>query len=207
MQMRIHRNMKKILASLFAVILILSLAAFGSSGNNTQNTENNANTNEPSNTVQPENTTPSNSTESSADKGNEATGNSILVVYFSWSGHLDSMAHWVADETGGDLYRVTAKDPYPTDYNQTADRAKSEQDNDVRPEIVIETSQKSRWRSTTPFSSDSRFGGMTFPCPCGPSWKAMISRVRRSSCSSLMRAARTVPELCLPSKSWRREQQ
>ena len=39
MQMRIHRNMKKILASLLAVILILSLAACGSSGNNTQNTE------------------------------------------------------------------------------------------------------------------------------------------------------------------------
>ncbi len=56
-----------ILASLLAVILILSLAACGSSGNNTQNTEINANTNEPSNTVQPENTTPSSPTESSAD--------------------------------------------------------------------------------------------------------------------------------------------
>ena len=32
MQMRIHRNMKKILASLLALILILSLAACGSSG-------------------------------------------------------------------------------------------------------------------------------------------------------------------------------
>ena len=151
MQMRIHRNMKKILASLLAVILILSLAACGSSGNNTQNTEINANTNEPSNTVQPENTTPSSPTESSADKGNEATGNSILVVYFSWSGHLDSMAHWVADETGGDLYRVTAKDPYPTDYNQTADRAKSEQDNDVRPEIVIDITEEQMAQYDTVF--------------------------------------------------------
>lgn len=52
------------------------------------------------------------------------------------------MAHWAADETGGDLYRVTAKDPYPTDYNQTADRAKSEQDNDVRPEIVIDITEE-----------------------------------------------------------------
>ena len=33
MQMRINRNMKKILASLLAVILIVSLAACGSSGN------------------------------------------------------------------------------------------------------------------------------------------------------------------------------
>lgn len=34
----------------------------------------------------------------------------VLVVYFSWSGHLDSMAHWVADETGGDIVRVLAKE-------------------------------------------------------------------------------------------------
>ena len=95
--MRIHRNMKKILASLLAVILILSLAACGSSGNNTQNTEVNANTNEPSNTVQPENTTPSSPTESSADKGKEATGTSMAVAdllpmkQISWGGCSESI--------------------------------------------------------------------------------------------------------------------
>lgn len=73
----------------------------------------------------------------SSDINTEDT-NKILVVYFSWSGHLDSMAHWVADETGGDLYRVMAADPYPEDYNATADRAKQEQDDGVRPEIVVD---------------------------------------------------------------------
>lgn len=68
----------------------------------------------------------------------DSDGSNILVVYFSWSGHLDSMAHWVADETGGDLIRVTAKEPYPENYNDTADRAKSEQDNNERPEIAID---------------------------------------------------------------------
>ena len=61
----------------------------------------------------------------------------ILVVYFSWSGHLDSMAHWVADETGGDIVRVLAKEEYPENYNATADRAKKEQDDGARPEITI----------------------------------------------------------------------
>ena len=61
----------------------------------------------------------------------------ILVVYFSWSGHLDSMAHWVAGETGGDIVRVLAKEEYPENYNATADRAKKEQDDGVRPEITI----------------------------------------------------------------------
>lgn len=69
---------------------------------------------------------------------NTGDTNKILVVYFSWSGHLDSMAHWVADETGGDLYRVMAADPYPEDYNATADRAKQELDDGVRPEIVVD---------------------------------------------------------------------
>ena len=61
----------------------------------------------------------------------------ILVAYFSWSGHLDSMAHWVADETGGDIVRVLAKEEYPENYNATADRAKKEQDDGVRPEITV----------------------------------------------------------------------
>ncbi|MBO4835103.1 MAG: NAD(P)H-dependent oxidoreductase [Lachnospiraceae bacterium] len=62
----------------------------------------------------------------------------ILVVYFSWSGNLHKMAGWVADETGGDLVRVTAKDAYPDDYDETADRAKQEQDDGIRPEINVE---------------------------------------------------------------------
>lgn len=60
-----------------------------------------------------------------------------LVVYFSWSGHLKQMAHWVADETGGDLVRVLAKDEYPEDYDETTDRAKKELDDGIRPEINV----------------------------------------------------------------------
>ena len=60
-----------------------------------------------------------------------------LVVYFSWSGNLDKMAHWVAEETGGDLIRVTAKEAYPSDYNKTAERAKGEKDKGTRPAINV----------------------------------------------------------------------
>lgn len=62
----------------------------------------------------------------------------VLVVYFSWSGHLESMSGWVADETGGDMIRVLAKEEYPESYNDTADRAKKEQDDGVRPAINVE---------------------------------------------------------------------
>ena len=66
----------------------------------------------------------------------------VLVVYFSWSGHLQTMSHWIADETGGDIVRVVTKEPYPEDYNATADRAKKEQDDGMRPEITIELTEE-----------------------------------------------------------------
>ena len=70
--------------------------------------------------------------------GNTDAESKILVIYFSWSGNLHKMAGWVADETGGDLIRVTAKEAYPDDYDATADRAKQEQEDGVRPEINVD---------------------------------------------------------------------
>lgn len=78
---------------------------------------------------------------SSADDGT-AGESKILVVYFSYTGHLDSMANWIADETGGDLIRVSAKDAYPEDYDDTVDRAKKEQDEDSRPEIDVDLTEE-----------------------------------------------------------------
>ena len=65
---------------------------------------------------------------------------SVLVVYFTWSGHLDSMAHWIADETGGDVLRVLARDEYPESYNDTTARAKKEKDGGARPAITVSLS-------------------------------------------------------------------
>jgi flavodoxin len=105
-------NRKKLPAVLLAIILIFVFTACVSSNNSMQ--------------------------ESADTMPVGKTENRILVVYYSWSGHLDSMAHWVADETGGDLYRVLPKNPYPDNYNQTADRARAEQNNNERPEIVVD---------------------------------------------------------------------
>lgn len=65
-----------------------------------------------------------------------------LAVYFSWSGHLQQMAEWVADETGGDLVRVVPKEAHPDDYNAAADRAKKEQDDGTRPAINVDLTQE-----------------------------------------------------------------
>ena len=104
---------KKTVAVILSVIMVLSLAACGSNRKTTVEQKDEVVLNNDSN---------------------------ILVVYYTWSGHLDSMAHWIADETGGDIVRVLAKDAYPEDYNSTADRAKKEKDEGIRPEITLDLS-------------------------------------------------------------------
>lgn len=123
--------MKKIFSLILAVMMIASLAACGNAGTASQSAGTSSNSSTGTNTQDPS------EAPASSEKTDTEAGN-VLVVYFSWSGNLDKMAHWVADETGGDLFRVTAKDPYPDNYNQTADRAKQEQDDGVRPEIVVD---------------------------------------------------------------------
>lgn len=59
----------------------------------------------------------------------------VLVAYFSWSGNGQQMARWIADETGGDLFRIVPAEPYGEDFDACADRAKNELDNGIRPEL------------------------------------------------------------------------
>ena len=133
-------KMKKCMALILAMIMTLALAACGNDSGSTgsASTEPEAKSEIQTDTAQPDAEFDSNSSTDTASAGN---GN-ILVVYFSWSGHLNSMARWVADETGGDLYRVTAAEPYPENYDDTADRAKQEKDDGIRPEIVVDITQE-----------------------------------------------------------------
>ena len=148
-------QIRRLFAVLLAAVIVLTLAA-GGTGSNTQDFSDNTKAQETTaaGTESTDSATASAETSeqpSSDTSDTETAENKILVVYFSWSGHLDSMAHWVADETGGDLYRVTAKDPYPENYDQTADRAKQEQDNDVRPEIVVDITKEQMAQYDTVF--------------------------------------------------------
>ena len=148
-------QIRRLFAVLLTAVMALTLAACGT-GSNTQDSSDNTKVQETTaaSTGNADSATASDTTSdlpSSDPSDTQTADNKILVVYFSWSGHLDSMAHWVADETGGDLYRVTAKDPYPDDYNQTADRAKQEQDNDERPEIMIDLTEEQMAQYDTVF--------------------------------------------------------
>lgn len=75
----------------------------------------------------------------------------VLVVYFTWSGHLKTMAHWIASETGADYVRILRKEEYPVSYNETVDVAKIEHDKSILPEINITLSKEDMERYKTVF--------------------------------------------------------
>ncbi len=49
----------------------------------------------------------------------------VLVAYFSRSGNTEQIANAIATHSGGTLYRIERKDPYPEDFKDCASEAKS----------------------------------------------------------------------------------
>ena len=69
-------------------------------------------------------------------RGKEKKGGpKILVAYFSWSGNTQLVAEQIAKLTGGDLFRVETKNPYPEEYVPCTEVAKEELEKGVRPEL------------------------------------------------------------------------
>lgn len=61
--------------------------------------------------------------------------NSAIVVDGKVLGNTQYAAMLIAENTGGDLYRIEPKTPYTTNHRDLVDLAKEEQNKDVRPEI------------------------------------------------------------------------
>lgn len=138
--------MKKTLSVLFAILLMVSLAACegrnpGSEGNADSQATSSAPAQEPASEVVQE--TADAETASEPETAPEE-GGGTLVAYFSWSGNTRGMAELIAQETGGDLFEIATADPYTDDYNELLDVARQEQSEDARPEL---NAQVENWDS------------------------------------------------------------
>lgn len=62
----------------------------------------------------------------------------VLVAYFSWSAshNTQTMAEYVADETGGELFRILPETPYSTVYNEVTAKAQEEKQSGARPALA-----------------------------------------------------------------------
>lgn len=57
-----------------------------------------------------------------------------LVIYFSQMGNTEKFAKQIHELVGGDIKRIETVREYPTGYDELADAAKLERDNNERPE-------------------------------------------------------------------------
>jgi flavodoxin len=60
----------------------------------------------------------------------------ILIAYFSWSGNTSFVAEEIKRQTSGSLFEIIPAEPYPQDFDKTAERWHRERDADARPPIT-----------------------------------------------------------------------
>ena len=124
--------MKKILAILLSIIIILSLTACGGdSPDESQSKANSAGV--------------ADSTQDTTDMDDDIE--KILVAYFSHTGenysvgviekgNTEIIAEIIAEKTGADLFEIVTVNPYPSTYKECTDVAKAEQNENARPQLA-----------------------------------------------------------------------
>ncbi len=135
--------MKKMIAILLSIVMVLSLAACAGNssdptGNSTQDStaSTNKSETEPSNTSVPE---PTDSRPDDSQADDTETGKKVLVAYFSATGTTKKLAEYAADAMDAELYEIVPQQPYTSadlDYGDKNSRSTKEMnDPNSRPAI------------------------------------------------------------------------
>lgn len=128
--------MKKQLAAFLIIPLVFALFAGcnGASGGTVTPSP----TEMPSAVEMPSFTETSSPTETSVSSESEAVLQSadILVVFFSHSGNTRTLAQYVHDIVGGDMFEIVAVEPYPENMNECVARATAELADNARPSLA-----------------------------------------------------------------------
>lgn len=108
-------------------------------GKTAQSQENNNKSNVVTNDNTNRNVTNTTGEESDEEKDEENTISSnkkILVAYFSKTQNTQTIANLIHENVGGDIFRIQTVQSYPTDYTETTQVAKKEQEENSRPELT-----------------------------------------------------------------------
>jgi flavodoxin len=65
----------------------------------------------------------------------EGSGSKVLIVYFSHSLNTQKVAQEIGRQTGGDIFRIETKQPYPAAHQDVLDAAEKEKADNARPEL------------------------------------------------------------------------
>jgi flavodoxin len=143
-------TIKKLGAVFAALMMMISLAACGSSDTGSASAGSGESSSTPAEST-------SESTAESGAAGSESTesaapteqteGSNTLVAYFSLAGeqygvgvieegNTSIIAHMIAEQTGADLFEIEAVTPYPETHSELLDISRQEMADNARPEII-----------------------------------------------------------------------
>ncbi len=69
----------------------------------------------------------------------------ILITYFSHSGNTREIAEKIAEDLGGDIFEISAADPYLGSYSAVLNRAKKELESGGRPELASDVEDMGKY--------------------------------------------------------------
>lgn len=167
--------MKKTIASLLSLVMILGLAACRNSASQTEqpstedtSVESKADTESAENGTDMENT-----------DNQDVQNHKALVAYFSATGTTKGVAEHIANDLNADIYEIVPEEPYTDadlDYNDNNSRTTIEMN--IRMPVLLSPAVWRIWNNMILYSSDTLSGGEKHRELSALSWRAMTFPVK-----------------------------
>lgn len=141
--------MKKLITLMLSAMLVFSLTAC--QGNTISETESKeASTENVESSLKKQSTPKKSSNELSKEPSTKQKDNKSLVVYYSSTGNTKTVAKYIADETGADLFELVPKELYTSDdlnWNNKDSRVCVEHDNPDKRNVELSSTTVDNWDS------------------------------------------------------------
>ena len=142
------KTWKRLFGCLLAGAMALSLAACG--GSDSAASDQTAEEQTQEETTPPADT--STDTAAPGDSGGDTAADSgnVLVVYYSATGNTETVANYIAEATGGDIFEITPAEPYTDDdlnWTDENSRVTREHEDESLRDVELTTTQVENWDS------------------------------------------------------------
>ena len=142
------KTWKRLFGCLLAGAMALSLAACG--GSDSAASDQTAEEQTQEETTSPADT--STDTAAPEDSGGDTAADSgnVLVVYYSATGNTETVANYIAEATGGDIFEITPAEPYTSDdlnWTDENSRVSREYADESLRDVELTTTQVENWDS------------------------------------------------------------
>ena len=141
------KTWKRLFGCLLAGTMLLSLAACGS---NDSPADDQAAAQPQEETAPPADTVGNTAAPEASAGENTADSGSVLVVYYSASGHTKTVANYIAQATGGDIFEITPAQPYTDDdlnWSDSDSRVTREHEDESLRDVELTTTEVENWDS------------------------------------------------------------